>query len=236
MLSASKQTKSQSGAVIGGLVVVMLAAIAIALPPSPIDIDSSRGGVGALESASLFSDGIAEQNAAAGFGYLALDLSRVSTANPEALWRQQLVLLSSRRIPIWAWVDASRCDAEFLQMVNDLPFAGIYVFGEDAATHVGQLRTMRPSRPAIAVAQVTGLGGDEVGGLDGDAVVGDPKTDAVMLSFEQYLASTAGQYAYPVLVADQLSAAQVETALNHATELAGKDGTASLLVARVPIG
>jgi len=231
MLSASKLVKSQSGAVIGGLVVVMLAAIAIALPPSPIHIEADRGGVGSLESASLFSDGIAEQNAAAGFGFLALDLSRVST-NADALWRQQLELLSSRRLPIWGWVDTSRCNAEFLQLINDLPFAGIYVFGEDAAVHVEKLQSMRASRPVIAVAQAMGL----VGGATGGLADGDPKTNAVMLNLEQYLASTAGQYAHPVLVADQLSAAQVETALDHAIELAGKGGTANLLVARVPIG
>ena len=230
MLSASQIAKSQSGAVVGGLVVVMLAAIAIALPPSPILIDSSVSGVGSLESASLFSGGIAEQNAAHDFGYLAIDLSRVST-DSDALWRQQLELLSSRRLPIWAWVDARRCSdssrgsdanrggAEFLQLLNDLPFAGMYVYGEGAAKHATQLRTMRSGRPVIVVTQG----------------IGDPKTNAVMLDLEQYLASASGQYAHPVLVADQLTAAQVETAVNHAKTLAGDDGSPTLLVARVPI-
>jgi hypothetical protein len=224
MLSASQKAKSKSGAVVGGLVVVMLAAIAIALPPSPILVAPGVSGVGSLESASLFSGGIAEQNAAHDFGYLAIDLSRVST-DSDALWRQQFDLLSSRRLPIWAWVDASRCSdasrcgAEFLQLLNDLAFAGIYLYGEDAAKHATQLRTMRSGRSVIVVTQS----------------IGDPKTNAVMLDLEQYLASASGQYAHPVLVADQLTAAQVETAVKHAKTLAGDDGSPTLLVARVPI-
>jgi hypothetical protein len=216
MLSASKQAKSNSGPVVGGLVVVMLAAIAIALPPSPIQIDSGLAGMGSLEAASTFSGGIAEQNAALGFGYLALDLSRVSTKS-DALWRENLELLSSRRVPLWGWVDASRCDAEFVQMVNDLPFTGIYVFGKGATDTAAQLRSTRSNRPVFVV---TGA-------------MGDPKANAIMLDLEQYLASSAGQYAHPVLVADQLSAAQVETAVKHANKLAGADGTPTLLVARV---
>lgn len=211
MLSAPKLPSSNSGPVIGGVFVVMLAAIAIALPPSPIESSQDNRGFGSLESASLFSDGIAELNAQNGYGHMVLDLTQASVAK-DSLWRKNLAIVSARRYPVWGWIEGTRDDAAFIRMVKDLPLAGLYVHGGDATLYGNE-------RPVIEVS---------------DAATADGNV-AVLVDFKTYMASGAGDYARPVLRADSLSELQVEQAMDHARKLAGEDGVPTLLVARVPV-
>ena len=80
MLAPSSQPESTSAPLIGGLTVLAIAAIAMALPPSPITTPEGSQGLGILQSVGLFSAGMAEQNAVNDYGYLALD---ITAAHPD---------------------------------------------------------------------------------------------------------------------------------------------------------
>ncbi|MHC4450624.1 MAG: hypothetical protein ACYS0E_10905 [Planctomycetota bacterium] len=219
MLAAPKQPHLRSAPLIAGLVIVALAALALALPPAPIALQDGTGGVGALQAAGIFSDGMAEQNAADGYGYLALDLTRASD-DRDAFWRQQLELVASRRYPVWGWIDIDRAAASVEQLVGSLQLAGVYVYGKGASKSADALRASRPGLTVIAVHR------------RGE---GDASKDAIALDIDSYLNSSRDEFARPVLVADQLEAGEIREALDHAHSLAGEDGEPSLLIARVPL-
>ena len=219
MLAAPKLPRSRSATLIGGLVVVALAAISLAVPPAPIELQDGSDGIGSLEASSQFSDGLSEQNAANGFGYLALDLTGV-TSERRSFWRQQLDLLAARRYPVWGWVDTGRLLSGEAQLIDSLQLAGVYLYGAGAPARAAALRNARSDLTVIVV-QSRGKG--------------DPQVDAIALDLESYLASSAGDFARPVLIADQLGEGDVRSALAHARALAGEDGNPALLIARIPL-
>ncbi|MHC4940658.1 MAG: hypothetical protein ACYTHK_17085 [Planctomycetota bacterium] len=219
MLAAPKQSRIQSAPLIAGLVIITLAALALALPPAPIALQENTAGVGALQAAGLFSDGMAEQNAANGYGYLALDLTGVSD-DRDAFWRQQLELVASRRYPVWGWIDLDRASVSEDKLIGSLQLTGVYLKGADASSRAKALRAARPDLTVIAVHK---------------RGKGDPKTDAITLDIESYLNSSAGEFARPVVVADQLEAGEIREALDHARAIAGDDGVPVLLIARIPL-
>jgi len=218
MLAAPKLPRSRSAALIGGLLVAILAAIAMALPPSPIAREADVANVGALYGTSEFSDGLAEQIARTGFGYMALDLT---SAGPErdAFWRTQLEVVAARRFPVWGWVDLSRNGDAAMKLIGELKLSGVFLYGEGAEDRAIALRAARPHLPVVVVRK---------------SGTGDKKSDAIALDLESYLNSSKGEYARPVLIADQLSAADVMEALDHARAIA-VDGAPALLIARVPL-
>jgi len=219
MLAPTPQTRAQSAPLIGGLLILVLAAIALALPPSPIERAPGSEGIGALFAPGLFSDGLAEQNARNGYGYMALDITGASD-DREALWREQLEVVSARRYPVWAWIDVAHATGGEWDLLASLHVSGVYLYGEGAAAHVSEAQAARPGLPVRVVCR------------EGK---GDPKKDAIALELDSYLDANAGEFACPVLIADQLGAAQEAKAVEHARKLAGEDGTPTLLIARQPL-
>lgn len=221
MLAAPPQLKISTAPLVGGLVILLLGAIAAALPPSPIATQEGTGGLGTLESPGLFSSGLAEQNAAAGYGYLVLDVSEVRL-DQKSLWRSELDLVAQRRFAIWGWIDTKRAKESAAELVSSLNLAGVYVYGEDAGAVAESLRTNARGRPVIAIPTPNA-----------------PRPSGVeygkFVDLDTWLDADEGEFAHPVLMADQLSAADIARAVDYAKKLAGKKGTPKLLVARVPV-
>ena len=218
MLAAPKQPRGKSAPLIGGLLIIILAAIALALPPAPISRQADSGGVGALHAAGLFSDGLAEQHAANGYGFLALDITGASR-DRDALWRRQLEVVAARRFPVWAWIDVARAGESEEKLLGSLPISGVFLFGANAEDRAVSLNAVRPNLRTVVVHPMGH---------------GDPKTDAIAMDYDTYLDLSRGEYAMPVLVADQLGAAEIGRAIEHAREIAD-DGEPWLLVARIPL-
>ncbi|MEM8885955.1 MAG: hypothetical protein AAGD14_17960 [Planctomycetota bacterium] len=219
MLVFTKLKDSQSAPLIGGLAVLALAAIALALPPSPIPMAKAQPDLGVLQAVALFSDGVAEQNARNGYGYLALDISTAS-GDKDAYWRQQVDLVSARRYPVWGWIDLSRASGDVEQIVASLNLSGVYLYGADS---VARATSLSASRSDIAIVPVLPSGSRGA------------SQHAMTVDLDTYLDTNAGEYALPVLVGDQLNESQIQEALAHARDLAGKDGTPKLLIARIPL-
>jgi len=218
MLAAPKQIRGKSAPLIGGLLILILGAIALALPPAPIVRQGDSAGIGALHAAGLFSDGLAEQHAANGYGFLALDITGASN-DRDALWRKELETVAARRFPVWAWIDVARAGEAEEKLLGSLPISGVFLYGADAENHAALLSAVR-SRLKTVVVPPLGRG--------------DPQTDAVLVDYETYLEVSEDEFARPVLIADQLGAAEVGNAVAHARKIAGDDGP-WLLVARIPL-
>jgi len=220
MLAVPPQLRSNTAPLVGGLLILAMGAIAMALPPSPIATQSGSGGLATIESPGLFSAGVAEQNAANGFGYLVLDVS-AANLDQHSLWRSELDLVAQRRFAVWGWIDTARAIEPPEKLISSLNFAGVYVCGPDAVDIAASLRSVSQGRPVIPV----------VGAI---ADRPDAGNYGVIVDLETWLKSD-GEIARPILIADQLSETDVVRALNHARDLAGDDGTPTIVIARVPV-
>jgi len=220
MLAVPPQLRSNTAPLVGGLLILFLGAIAVALPPSPIATQDGTGGLGTLESPGLFSSGMAEQNAASGYGYLALDVSEVNLGQT-SLWRSELDLVAQRRFAVWGWIDTTRAKEKPEDLVGSLNFAGVYVYGPDAVAVAASLRGVSRGRPVIPV-------------LAANAARPTDQDFGVLVDLETWLDSE-GDIAYPILIADQLGEADVVRAVDYARELADDDAPPSILIARVSV-
>jgi len=222
MLAVPPQLQSNTAPLVGGLLILVLAAIAMALPPAPIATQEGTAGLGTLESPGLFSAGMAEQNAAGGYGFLALDVTHAKLEQ-NSLWRTELDLVAKRRFEVWGWVNLARATESPEKLFGALNFAGIYLFGPDAVMAAASLSgaSAAKGRPVIPVVAKGAL-------LPTDIEC------AVLVDLDTWLNSD-GEIKHPILIADQLSEADVFEAIEHARELAGKDGKPKLVVARVPV-
>ena len=222
MLAPSSQSRSNSAPLIGGLAVAALAAIAMALPPSPIATETGTERIGMLQSSGLFSAGMAEQNAANGYGYIAVDISE---AHPDrrALWQQELELVARRRYAVWGWVDTRRSAARHDSRIGALNLTGVYVYGPDALDRARSIQNANPDVTVVAVAPA------------GSKLDASARGLGLAMDLKTWLAHDGG-VANPVLIADQLSEAEVHSAIEHARELAGDDSKPTLLIASIPIG
>ncbi len=222
MLAHPSPTRSQSAPLIGGLTVLAIAAIAMALPPSPIATAAGTEGLGILQSTGLFSSGMAEQNAANDFGFLALDITE---AHPDrrALWQQELDVVARRRYAVYGWIDTRRAKGKELSLVGTLNLTGVYVYGPDAPACAREIRAAKSDLVVIAVAPA------------GSKIDVSAKDVGIAVDLKTWLASSKGEIANPVLIADQLSEADKHKAVEHARALAGKDGKPKLLIASIAI-
>jgi len=225
MLAHPSQPRSQSAPLIGGLTVLAIAAIAMALPPSPIATTNGTEGLGILQSTGLFSAGMAEQNAANDFGFLALDITE---AHPDrrALWQRELDVVARRRYAVYGWIDTRRAVSagvgRDLSLVGSLNLTGVYLYGPDAPARAHEIRAANSDLKVIAVAPA------------GSKVDVSAKGVGIAVDLKTWLASK-GEIANPVLIADQLSEADKHKAVEHARALAGKDGKPRLLIASIAI-
>jgi len=222
MLAVPPQLRSNTAPVVGGLLILILAAIAMALPPAPIATQEGTGGLGTLESPGLFSAGMAEQNATGGYGFLVLDVTQAKLEQ-HSLWRTELDLVAKRRFEVWGWVNLARASESHEKLFGSLNLAGIYLFGPDAVIAAASLSGASASRgrPVIPVVPAGTLRPTDI-------------ECGVLVDLDTWLNSD-GEIKHPILIADQLSDADVYEAIEHARQLAGEDGTPKLVVARVPV-
>jgi len=220
MLVAPLKFRSNTAPLVGGLVILVLAAIAMALPPAPITTQGGTGGLGTIESTGLFGSGLAELNAAAGYGYLTLDLSAVNLSK-NSFWREELDVVAQRRFSVWGWIDTTRAKEQPEDLISSLNLAGAYVYGPDAVAVAEACRSVSRGRPIIPV-------------VGANAARPSEGSYATLVDLDTWLDSE-GEISDPILIADQLDASQIVSALEHARELAKDGADPKLLIARVPV-
>jgi hypothetical protein len=198
MLGPTAEAPKGSAALIAGLTVVLLAAMAAALPPSPIEGKPGAAERGYLVRHGSLSDSLAELKAAEGFRYLAVDLTGARFTE-DALWRRHYDMATRRRFPVWAWVDVSAGLDQARTALQSLSVAGILVYGKDAAEAAAALRAERPALRIVPVLH----GGDA-----------PPAEGEYGLVVEKGgFAASRPEREIPVLVADRLAAREVKDLL-----------------------
>jgi len=145
MLVAPLKFRSNTAPLVGGLVILVLAAIAMALPPAPITTQGGTGGLGTIESTGLFGSGLAELNAAAGYGYLTLDLSAVNLSK-NSFWREELDVVAQRRFSVWGWIDTTRAKEQPEDLISSSPvLTSMDLTPSPWRKHAGVFRVAGPS-------------------------------------------------------------------------------------------
>lgn len=191
--------RAGSGLHVTVLAVVMLGAMAFAIPPAPIKTTKDGFERGLLVSHMRFSDLMAEQIANNGYTYLAIDVTLADTSR-DALWRAHLDVVESRRFDVWGYCDLrGEGEEQARAIVRSLNLAGLFVYGPDA---VRQAAALRRERAGLRVVPIVRPGG------------APPKGEhAVALDRSAFVATDAK---LPVLIADQLDAAAVADARKQA--------------------
>jgi hypothetical protein len=185
---------TKSAALIGGLTVLALAAMASAIPPARLVPEVTGVERGYLVSGAGFSDVLAELLNGDGYTYMAIDLTKAPLSDG-SIWRAQFDG-ASRIFPVWGWVDVRDGTEQARKAAASLPLAGLYLYGgkpEDADF-------VRAAKPGLKVLRV---------------VRGVEKGDAVLLALDQFGADAEGRL--PVLLADRVGAGAVATARAKAT-------------------
>ncbi|MHC4548669.1 MAG: hypothetical protein ACYTEZ_07810 [Planctomycetota bacterium] len=197
-----KTVPTGSGPWVAVLAVVFLFSMAFAIPAAPIEVEpevkAQRVRRGFLVGASLISERLAEQLGREGYTYLAIDLTR-ARLDREELWRTHFDRIAKRRFALWGWVDVRDGLEQARGVVRSLNLEGLYVYGPDAAAAARTLARVAPQ--GIAILPVLRLQ---------DAAPPD-ETYAMAMRPEEF-AARAGEYDWPVLLADQLDAAGIEAA------------------------
>lgn len=199
--------------VILGLAVVILGAMAFAVPPAPIP----AGDNGAyLIGHGRLSAQLADQLSRADYAALVIDFTGANLGE-DALWRPHFRAVDRRGFPIWGWVDL---DGELEHggmdqaraVARSEKLAGLYVHGHGAVDAAELL-----DRPNLKVIPV--IGADDT----------PPSGDyAVVVDLDGFLAGKSGD-AVAVLDAAGLSLADLERARDAA------DGR-RLVIARIALG
>ena len=213
MLSPKQFKAGGTGPLIALLAIVFIGVIALAIPAAPIETPTVEGSRGCLIGHSALSDLLAEQFAATGYNYIAVDLSS-ATLGEDALWTQHLSRVSSRLFPVWGWIDVrSPAFGDAPRFLQELNLAGLFVYGPGSVEKAKQLR---PGRAGLEIIPVI---------LDGDAQPSNGRFGVAMELGEFW--DRAEETALPVLKADLLDPEKVE----DAREVAGRD----YLIAFAPI-
>jgi hypothetical protein len=199
-----------TGPLIALLAIVSLGAIAFAIPAAPIEAPSTEGRQGCLIGHSALSDLLAEQLAATGYHYIAVDLGSARLED-DSLWTEHLDRVSSRLFPVWGWVDVRSAGFRDAQrFIRELNLAGMYVYGPDAVAKAEELRSGRAGFEIVPVLR------------DGDPAPADGRY-AVALDLGEFW-DRAEEFDLPVLRADVLDANKIE----DAREVAGRNYVVAL--------
>jgi len=183
---------------IAGLTIAVLAAMAVAIPESPIAVENAAVPRGYVIGHRQFSSALAEVIAREGYNALVVDLG-TARLGEDALWPEQLNRVASRRYPVWGLIDPTSAATPAETLLRALNLAGVLVHGPDAVTHANGLRQVRPGLRIVPVVKW----GAPLPAEGEFAVAMDAAT------FAQH----AHGVALPLLIADQLSPAAIETAL-----------------------
>ena len=91
-------------AVITAITLIMLGAMAFAVPPARIEVEEGGHQRGYLVPHSQFSPGLALNVAADGYTYLAIDLTTADTTKG-AHWSMHLDRVNEVQYPVWGWIE-----------------------------------------------------------------------------------------------------------------------------------
>ncbi|MHC4956924.1 MAG: hypothetical protein ACYTGN_01015 [Planctomycetota bacterium] len=211
-IASGRLRPGNTTALVTVLALVMLGAMAFAVPPSRLTVQAGEGDRGYLVSHSRFSSVLASQIANDGYSMLAIDLS-ASGMGKEAAWRTHLDMVAEVQFPTWGWIDTRRVSADATeQIAAGANVAGLFVYGPGADDLAKRLRA-------------------EFGGLRVVPVInrGDSAPDmphAVAMGLDDFV-EFAGETDFPVLRAARLSIGDIEEARAAAK--------GSYLVARIPV-
>jgi len=206
-MSATKPSTGHTAPVIVVLAVVIVAAMAFAVPPAPIEI----GDAGAyLIGQGRLSAQLADQLSRSNYGALVIDFTGVDLGE-SALWRSHFAAVDQRGYPIWGWVDLNGGVEQARAVARGEKLARLYVYGPDAVAVAAML-----DKPSLRVVPVLRPN--------------DAKPDgeyAVVVDLERFLEGVEGA-ATTVLRAGSLGVDEIDEARAHAA------GT-SFVVARIAI-
>ena len=180
----------RSAAMITGLTVLALAAMATAIPPArltPVVAGVERGYV---VSGASFSDMLAEMLNSDGYTFMAIDLTRADLRSG-AVSRVQFDR-ASRIFPVWGWVDARGGVEQAKKVATTLPIVGLLLYGAKPE----DVEAVRAAKPGLRVVPVVGAGETW-----GDAAVAFPP---------ERFAAEAGKVNLPVLLASRLREGEIE--------------------------
>jgi len=148
-LSASSRV-SGPAALIAAITLIMLGAMAFAVPPSRIEVSVIGVERGYLVSHTRLSATLAQNVAADGYTYLAIDLT---TAGDAALWSRQLDRVNEVQFPVWAWIDLGGGDTEkkLRELLPGLNLSGVFLAGPGAVARARQFAAANPSLTVLPV-------------------------------------------------------------------------------------
>jgi len=181
-------------ALITGLTVLALGAMAAAIPPARLMPKTTAAERGFVVSAASFSDLMAEFLNGNGYTYMAIDLTRAPLTGGQ-IWRRQFDDVS-RIFPVWGWVDARAGGDQAKQVAAALPLAGLYVYGAKPA----DVEAVRAAKPGLKVIPVV---------REGETWQG--KEEAAVAFRPDRFAEAAGA-SLPILLVEQLDATKRESA------------------------
>ncbi len=191
MFGGSTQPSARgTPAMVAGLTILALAAMAIAIPPARLTPKVTGFERGVLVSGASFSDMLAELLNGNGYTYMAIDLTHARLGAGE-IWRVQFDEVS-RIFPVWGWVDARSGAEQARNVAAALPLSGLFVYGAKP----GDLEAVRAAKPGLRVVPVVRAAGSRPG--EGDV--------AVALPPERFPAEAG----LSVLLADRLDEAAID--------------------------
>jgi hypothetical protein len=130
MLGATTRAGApKSAAAITALTVIILGAVAFAIPDGPIEIATEQAR-GRLVSHVDVSDDMAVQFSKSGYSFLAVDVSGADLAKGTHLHRH--LHRVAKRYTLWAWIDAGVGAKEAGRLLTTFPFEGVFLYGADA--------------------------------------------------------------------------------------------------------
>jgi len=179
-MEAFDSAPRRSAPLITGLTLVLLVAIAYAIPRGRIEADVTGVQRGLLVGPSRFSDQLAEIVSRDGYNFLAIDLTEASH-DPNALWVGEFDEVA-RIFEVWGWVDARRGLAQAKTLT--VPLKGLFLYAATPA----QVEEVRRARPGLRVVPVAPPGAQA------------PADGGLALRPGEF-AARAGQAGFPVLLA-----------------------------------
>lgn len=194
MLGGKEPSSRGTPALVTGLTILALGAMAAAIPPARLAPKTAGVERGYLVGSASFSDMMAEFLNGQGYTYMAIDFSRVTLKGGE-VWRGQFDAVS-RIFPVWGFVDARGGVEQARKVASSLPLSGIYLYGAKPE----DVDAVRASKPGLRVVPVLRAGETWAG--TGEAAMAFPPAK---------LAEAKGAK-LPVLLVEQLGAAEREAA------------------------
>jgi len=208
MAGAAQPVTRRSAALVTGLTLLALGAMASAIPPARLTPEVTGVERGYLVGGAGFSDVLAELLNSQGYTYMAVDLTR-APLHGGTIWRTQFDD-ASRIFPVWGWVDVRGGTEQAKAVAASLPLSGIFLYGAKPQ----DVEAVRAAKPGLRVVPVVRAG--EAWAGKGDV--------AVALPPERFAAEATH---LPVLLADRLGA--------EAIQLARAKATGDYLVCSIPI-